>query len=209
MKPRMRMATRAALSALALVLFLGLFPGLAAPARAEHGTSLPEEVYPGRARKPVDSQLAVAVGQEAPDFTLPGISGESVTLSRFRGEKNVLISFVPAAWTPVCSDQWPGYDLARPLFEKHDTMVLGISVDNTPTQYAWVAAMNGLWFPVLSDFWPHGATASAYGVLRTDGMAERALILIDKRGVIRFIDVHDINERPDLGDIARELEKLP
>jgi peroxiredoxin (alkyl hydroperoxide reductase subunit C) len=189
MKPRMRMATRAALSALALVLFLGLFPGLAAPARAEHGTSLPEEVYPGRARKPVDSQLAVAVGQEAPDFTLPGISGESVTLSRFRGEKNVLISFV--------------------LFEKHDTMVLGISVDNTPTQYAWVAAMNGLWFPVLSDFWPHGATASAYGVLRTDGMAERALILIDKRGVIRFIDVHDINERPDLGDIARELEKLP
>ncbi len=62
-------------------------------------------------------------------------------------------------------------------------------------------------FPVLSDFWPHGAVADSYGVLRTDGMAERALFIIDKKGIIRYIDVHDINKRPDLGLLLEEVEK--
>ncbi|MGE4554398.1 MAG: redoxin domain-containing protein, partial [Desulfovibrionaceae bacterium] len=121
----------------------------------------------------------------------------------------VLVSFVPAAWTPVCSDQWPGYNLARELFEAHDTVVLGVSVDNVPTLYAWTREMGGLWFPVASDFWPHGAAASAFGVLRRDGTAERALFLVDKQGIIRFLDVHDINSRPDLGRVARALDQLP
>ena len=58
------------------------------------------------------------VGETAPDFTLPATLGKRISLSDYKGKKNVLISFVPAAWTPVCSDQWPGYNLARPLFEK-------------------------------------------------------------------------------------------
>lgn len=181
---------------------------LAPAARADHALLIGEEIYQNGELKPTDSQLKVAVGDQAPDFTLPAVSGGRVSLSDYRGKKNVLLSFVPAAWTPVCSDQWPGYNLARSLFESHDTVLLGVTVDNTPTQYAWIQAMNGLWFPVLSDFWPHGATAAAYGVLRGDGMAERALFLIDKTGTIRFIDVHDINKRPDLGVIAKELEKL-
>ena len=68
--------------------------------------------------------------------------------------------------------------------------------------------MDGLWFPVLSDFWPHGKVAKAYGVLRTNGTAERALFVIDRNGIIRYVDVHDINQRPDLGVLMAELDKL-
>jgi peroxiredoxin (alkyl hydroperoxide reductase subunit C) len=68
--------------------------------------------------------------------------------------------------------------------------------------------MGELWFPVVSDFWPHGAVAKRYGVLRADGAAERALFIIDKQGIVRYIDVHDINTIPKLEDLAKELEKL-
>jgi peroxiredoxin (alkyl hydroperoxide reductase subunit C) len=181
---------------------------LAAPAAAL-AQSDDTPVYQTGELKPTDSKLQVRVGDTAPNFTLPAVSGDAVTLADYRGRKNVLISFVPAAWTPVCSDQWPGYNLAEELFTRRDTVILGISVDNVPTLWAWVRSMGGLWFPVLSDFWPHGAVAEKFGVLRSDGMAERALFLVDKQGVLRFIDVHDINARPDLGLIVKELEKLP
>ena len=158
--------------------------------------------------KPIDSQLKVSVGDPAPDFTLPSVSGEKISLSQFRGKKNVVISFVPAAWTPVCSDQWPGYNIAREMFEEHDAVLLGITVDNIPTLYAWTKQMGELWFPVLSDFWPHGAVADRYGVLRSDGVSERALIFVDKKGIIRDIQVNDINKRPDLETCAINLEKM-
>lgn len=158
--------------------------------------------------KPIDSTLKVAVGQKAPDFTLPAVSGEKISLSAFLGRRNVVLSFVPAAWTPVCSDQWPGYNIAKPLFERHDAVLLGISVDNRPTLYAWTRQMGVLWFPVLSDFWPHGAVAERYGILRSDGVSERALFIIDKKGILRFALVEDINKRPDLGLLIRELEKV-
>jgi peroxiredoxin (alkyl hydroperoxide reductase subunit C) len=65
-----------------------------------------------------------------------------------------------------------------------------------------------LWFPVLSDFWPHGAVAQKYGVLRSDGTSERALFVIDKKGIIRYIDVHDINKRPPLEGIIKALKRI-
>ncbi|MBF0552625.1 MAG: peroxiredoxin [Deltaproteobacteria bacterium] len=172
------------------------------------GQDLRSGIYEVGKLKPVDSRLKVKVGDVAPDFTLPAVTGDKVTLSRLKG-RNVVLSFVPAAWTPVCSDQWPGYNIAKDLFDKHQAVLLGITVDNIPTLYAWTRAMGRLWFPVLSDFWPHGAVADKYGVLRSDGMTERALFVIDKQGVIRYIDVHDINVRPDLGVLAEELDKLP
>lgn len=158
--------------------------------------------------KPVDSVLKVKIGDKAPDFTLPSISGERISLSDFRGKKNVVISFVPAAWTPVCSDQWPGYNLAKSFFDENDAVMLGITVDNIPTLYAWTNQMGKLWFPVLSDFWPHGAVADIYGVLRTSGVTERALFVIDKEGIIRYVNVGDINKRPELGALVIELRKL-
>ncbi len=169
---------------------------------------LKDSIYNPGKLKPTDSVPKLKVGDKAPDFTLPSVNGNKVSLHDFLGKKNVVISFVPAAWTPVCSGQWPGYNIAREVFEKYDAILLGISVDNVPTLYAWTKQMGKLWFPVLSDFWPHGRVAKMYGVLRSDGMAERALFIIDKNGIVRYIDIHDINERPRLEVLARELSKL-
>ncbi|TVM15182.1 peroxiredoxin [Oceanidesulfovibrio indonesiensis] len=195
------------ISALSLLAALVCFT--AAPVLADNAT--PADVtraYQEGDAPPIDSELNVSVGDMAPDFTLPSIQGEDVTLSDYRGKKNVVISFVPAAFTPVCSDQWPGYCLAEPLFRKHDAILLGISTDNLPSLYVWTSAMDNLWFPVLSDFWPHGEVARKFGVLRSTGVAERALFVVDKQGVIRYIDVHDINSRPDLGELMSALEKV-
>jgi len=171
-----------------------------------------QNIYPVEKLKPTDSVLKVKVGDQAPDFTLTAVRGGEVTLSQYRGKKNVVISFVPAAWTPVCSDQWPGYNIAQEFFEQSNAILLGITVDNIPTLYAWTNQMcmggGELWFPVLSDFYPHGAVAEKYGVLSTDGVSERALFVIDKKGIIRYIDVHDINERPRLEVLVGELQKL-
>jgi peroxiredoxin (alkyl hydroperoxide reductase subunit C) len=165
-------------------------------------------IYQVGTLKPIDSVLKVKKGQPAPDFTLPSISGENISLGQYRGKKNVVLSFVPAAWTPVCSDQWPGYNIAKDIFEQNEAILLGITVDNVPTLYAWTNQMGKLWFHVLSDFWPHGGVAKKYGVLRSNGVSERALFVIDKEGIIRYIDVHDINKRPPLEDLAAALEKL-
>ena len=158
--------------------------------------------------KPVDSVLKVKVGQKAPDFKLKAVSGKMISLNDYYGKKNVVISFVPAAWTPVCSDQWPGYNIVQDIFESHDAVLLGITADNIPTLYSWTNQMGKLWFDVLSDFWPHGVVAEKFGVLRSDGVSERALFVIDKKGIIRYIDVHNINQRPPLKTLIRELEKL-
>jgi len=167
-----------------------------------------KNIYNPGQLKPIDSKLKVKVGEKTPDFTLPSLSGEKISLSQFKGKNNVVISFVPAAWTPVCSDQWPGYNLAKIIFDKNDAILLGITVDNIPTLYAWTNQMGDLWFKVLSDFWPHGKVSEMFGVLRSDGVAERALFIIDKKGILRYAHVSDINKRPDLKDLATELEKL-
>jgi len=179
----------------------------AGPANAR-SDAFKENIYDQGTMKPRDSELKVKAGDRAPHFCLPSVSGDKICLSRFKGKQHVVISFVPAAWTPVCSDQWPGYNIVKDLFDQHDATLLGITVDNVPTLYSWTRQMGNLWFPVLSDFWPHGAVADRYGVLRSDGMAERALFVIDQEGIIRYIDVHDINQRPRLEILVEELEKL-
>jgi len=167
-----------------------------------------QNIYNVGTLKPVDSILKVKAGDRAPDFTLPSISEEKVSLNQYRRKKNVVLSFVPAAWTPVCSDQWPGYNIVKDIFDENNAILLGITVDNTPTLYAWTNQMGKLWFPVLSDFWPHGAVAQKYGVLRSNGVSERALFVIDKKGILRYINVNDINKRPSLEDLINALEKL-
>jgi peroxiredoxin len=170
-----------------------------------------DNIYPVGKLKPTDSVPTLKVGDVAPDFTLPAVEGGTISLNQYRGGKNVVISFVPAAWTPVCSDQWPGYNIAKNLFDKHNAILLGITVDNIPTLYSWTRQMcnpnDKLWFPVLSDFYPHGAVASRYGVLRSEGVAERALFVINKKGIITYIDIHDINQRPFLDALAKALEE--
>lgn len=79
--------------------------------------------------------------------------------------------------------------------------------DNLPTLQAWSQGLNAS-FPILSDFWPHGEVALLYDVLRSEGIAERALFIVDKEGVIRFIDIHDINEDPGMNAILKTLEEI-
>ena len=167
-----------------------------------------DTIYNPGSLKPTDSAPLVKVGDMAPDFSLPDLRGGRISLSDFRGKQNVVLSFVPAAWTPVCSQQWPGYNIVKDLFEDKNAALIGISVDNIPTLHAWTTQMGNLWFHVASDFWPHGAVAQKYGVLRSDGVAERATIIIDKNGVVRFVEVHDINSIPRLEGLVRELSKL-
>ena len=195
-----RFAMLAALAALLIAATAG-----AAETNTE---SLAQNIFQVPHLPPTDSVLTVAVGSPMPDFDLPALDGSRVRLADTVGKKNLVLSFVPAAWTPVCSGQWPGYNIARDIFEDNDTTLVGISVDNLPTLFAWTRQMGGLWFPVASDFWPHGGLAKKLGILRSDGTAERALFLVDKKGTIRFIDVHDINARPDLGPLLEAMEKV-
>jgi peroxiredoxin (alkyl hydroperoxide reductase subunit C) len=167
-----------------------------------------DDPFPLGSLKPIDSVPRLKVGDKAPDFSLPAVSGVKISLSDYLGKKNVVLSFEPAAWTPLCSDQWPGYNIIQSTFDRYHSILLGITVDNLPTLVAWTGQMGKLWFPVLSDFWPHGAVAARYGVLRSDGVSERALFVIDKNGILRYIHIHDINKRPPLEDLIDELEKL-
>jgi glutaredoxin len=88
------------------------------------------------------------------------------------------------------------------------TQVLGLSVDSQPCLKAWAESLGGINYPLLSDFYPHGKVASRYGVLRRDGTSERALFVLDKAGVIRYIDIHDIDRQPDNDELFRVLAEI-
>ncbi len=85
--------------------------------------------------------------------------------------------------------------------------MLGVLTDNMPTLMAWTQGIN-LSFPILSDFWPHGEVALLYDVLRSEGIAERAIFVVDRKGIIKYIDIHDINEDPGINAILRTLEAI-
>jgi alkyl hydroperoxide reductase subunit AhpC len=102
----------------------------------------------------------------------------------------------------------PSYEENLSRFEGYDAQVVGISIDSKHANLAWSKSLGGISYPLLSDFYPHGAVAERYGVLRKEGMAERAIFIIDKQGKIRYIDVHDIGEQPDEEQIFDELRKL-
>ena len=84
-----------------------------------------ENIYNPGKLKPIDSILKVKVGEKVPAFTLPSVSGQKISLNQFKGKKHVVISFVPAAWTPVCSDQWPGYNIVKDIFDKNNANTSG------------------------------------------------------------------------------------
>src|SRR5512136_1978516 len=89
-----------------------------------------------------------------------------------------------------------------------ETQVLGLSVDSEPSLKAWADSMGGITYPLLSDFYPHGRVAEMYGVLRPEGYTERAIYVIDRQGIIRYVDVHDIDEQPDNDELLRLLAEI-
>jgi peroxiredoxin len=128
--------------------------------------------------------VGVDVGQQAPDFTLKDQDGNDVTLSSFRGKQNVVIVFYPFTFTGVCQGELCEIRDDPSAFQASQAQVLAISCDSRHAQARW-AKEQGFTFPVLSDFWPHGATAKAYGVFNEElGCANRATFVIDKDGTV-------------------------
>lgn len=150
-----------------------------------------------------DSTKTLKVGDAAPEFELKGTEKSEFKLTDAKGKNNVVLNFFPAAFSGVCSQQMPRIQEQKSMFGD-DTLVFGISVDNMFALDAWAKTM-GIEFPLLSDFWPHGAVAEKFGVLFPIGVAERAVIGIDKEGIVRYIDVHPVLEVPDLDACAAAL----
>ena len=148
------------------------------------------------------------VGDIAPDFTLQAANKEPWRLKDWRGKKNVVLAFVPFAFSGVCSTQLPSYEALLNRFKNADTAVVGISMDNIYALHAWQESMRTS-FPLLADFYPQGQVVDLYGVRNPAGMPERALFVIDKVGVIRYIEVvHTPGEMPDNEDLFEALRKL-
>lgn len=150
----------------------------------------------------------VSVGQEAPDFKLRSSTGESVTLSQFRGQKNVVISWhimsFTGGWTHQCSD----FRLQNKQFESIDTQVLGVSVDSAPVQKAYSASLGGLPYPVLADFHPKGQMSDSFGVYNEErGVSKRAIVIVDKEGIVRFHRIYE-GELPEAKDILEEVKAV-
>ena len=141
--------------------------------------------------------MTVEVGSEAPDFTLNDYNKQPVQLSSFRGDKPVLLVFYPFAFSGICTgelcqlrDEFADYD-------NKGVQVLGVSVDTPFSLKAW-AEVEGYQFPLLSDFWPHGAVASAYGAFNEkSGIANRGTFLVDVEGNIAWSVVNGPGEARD------------
>jgi len=152
--------------------------------------------------------MALQIGQFAPDICLDSHLGRPIRISDYRKKKNIVLAFFPLAWTPVWTSQIPSYQAALDRFEGVQTQVLGLSVDSVPSLTAWAESLGGITYPLLSDFYPHGEASKTYGVLRPDGTSERAIFVIDKYGIIRYIDVHDIDDQPDNEVLFGVLDEL-
>ncbi|UCD62639.1 MAG: peroxiredoxin [Candidatus Zixiibacteriota bacterium] len=155
-----------------------------------------------------NEQDGLKVGDPAPDFTLPTHSEGELNLAWYRGRKNVVLAFYPGDWTPVCATQIPEYQTVIDRFDRYDTQLLCISVDSIPCHRAWAAALGGLSFPLMSDYYPHGAVAKVYGVLSSRGYAERAVFVIEKNGIIRYIERVELTRTPDNENLFRQLAEL-
>jgi peroxiredoxin (alkyl hydroperoxide reductase subunit C) len=137
------------------------------------------------------------VGAAAPDFTLKDQNGRLVTLGSFRGAKDVLVVFFPLAFTGICQGELDEIRDHLPRYENDDTATLAISVGPPSTHKIW-AVESGFTFPVLSDFWPHGAVAQDYGVFNDQaGYANRGTFVVDRAGIVRFAEMKQPGEPRD------------
>lgn len=152
--------------------------------------------------------MSISVGDVAPDFELPNTEGSTTKLSDFRGKKAVLLAFFPASFSGRCTKEFCALRDENPdLVSNDEVEVLGMSVDHVFALRAWKAAEN---YPnsFLADFWPHGAVAESYGLLGSWGAAMRATVLIDKDGIVRYVDLNPSGEIRDQSQWRKELAAL-
>lgn len=143
--------------------------------------------------------MPLQVGDRAPDFALRDQHGQTVRLSSYAGEKAVLIVFYPFAFSGVCTGELTGFRDRLGEFETDDTTIVAISCDPIYTQRAF-ADRDGIFFPLLADFWPHGEASKAYGVFDDEaGSPLRSSFVVDKSGIIAWAVHNDMGEARDLG----------
>ncbi len=161
--------------------------------------------------KVIQSKSKLQIGDEAPDFALPAQDGKKIRLSDYKGKKNVMLAFYPQDFTPVCSHQLPSYNKQIDKFENLNTQVLAIGVASIPVHIAWIDSLGGLDYPLLADWVPYAEVSKKYDAfIPSLGFGKRAIFIIDKKGIIRYIDIpHELNEGPPDDDkIFKSLEKL-
>lgn len=141
--------------------------------------------------------MSIEIGDEAPDFELPDQDRNPVRLSSYRGRKAVVLVFYPLAFTGTCQGELCAIRDEIADFDNDDVQTLAVSVDSTAVHAKW-AAEQGYSFPLLADFWPHGAVAQAYEVFNeTTGFANRGTFVVDKGGIIRFAEMNGPGEARD------------
>ena len=141
--------------------------------------------------------MPIEVGALAPDFALRDQSNEEIALSSFRGQKAVLLVFYPLAFTGICTGELCAVRDDLSTFQNDDVQVITVSVDS-PYSHKIFAEREGYQFPLLSDFWPHGAVAQQYGVFNeAAGIANRGTFLIDRDGVVRFAEMNEPGQGRD------------
>ena len=141
--------------------------------------------------------MPIEVGAQAPDFTLKDQNNQEVRLSDFRGRKTVLLVFYPLAFTGTCQGELTEIKDNKTEYANESVQVLTVSVDSPYSHKVW-AEREGFNFPLLSDFWPHGAVAAAYKVLNEKtGTANRGTFVIDPAGVVRYAHMQGPGEARD------------
>jgi mycoredoxin-dependent peroxiredoxin len=141
--------------------------------------------------------MPIEVGATAPDFVLKDQNNQEVRLSDFRGKKNVLLVFYPLAFTGTCQGELCQVRDNVGDFQSDTVQVLTVSVDSPYSHKVW-ADREGYDFPLLADFWPHGAVAQAYGVFNAEkGYSNRGTFLIDRDGVVRYAEMNGPGQARD------------
>lgn len=149
----------------------------------------------------------ITVGSAAPDFALENQARETVRLSDFRGKKNVVLAFHPLAFTPICSAQVSSYQAEREALDGLGAVVLVLSTDSGPSKGAWANAL-GVNVQMLSDFFPQGEVSRAYGVMGEGGLSERAVIIVDKQGVVAWAKHYGMEVQPPIGELIEALRDV-
>jgi peroxiredoxin len=150
----------------------------------------------------------LSVGSVAPDFDLKDQHGAKISLSSFKGEKSVVLVFIPFAFTGTCTGELCAIRDDLNDFQNDDVQVIAISCDSPFTQKVF-AEQEGYKFPMLADFWPHGETAKAYEIFNDEvGCAMRGTFIIDKTGVIRWAVVNGLGDARNNGDYKAAVAAL-
>src|SRR6476661_3738866 len=152
--------------------------------------------------------MSIAVGQTAPDFTLPNQDKKEVKLSDFAGKKNVVLVFYPLDWSPVCTNEHVCLVNDMKSFETLDAEVLGVSVDSVWSHKAFAEKM-GIKYSLLADFHPEGAMSEKYGVYLGDkGITGRAIVIVGRDGKVAWVKNYDIPVVPDVKEVAAALGQV-